>query len=88
MQPDRVSLMTVHAAKGIEFKHVIVVGLTDKPQITINLNLAFDPDSQLFSLARRAISIKCLFFRDSTQISFGSIPFAKSFRMCFKVPRA
>ena len=51
VQPDRVSLMTVHAAKGLEFKHVIVVGLTDKPQITINLNLAFDPDSQLFSLA-------------------------------------
>lgn len=51
IQPDKVSLMTVHASKGLEFKHVIVIGLTDRPQQTKVLNLAFDPGFSLFSLS-------------------------------------
>lgn len=51
VQPDKVSLMTVHASKGLEFKHVIVIGLTDRPQQTKVLNLAFDPLTSIFSLA-------------------------------------
>lgn len=51
IQPDKVSLMTVHASKGLEFKHVIVIGLTDRPQQTKVLNLAFDPTQSLISLA-------------------------------------
>lgn len=51
VQPDKVSLMTVHASKGLEFKHVIVVGLTDRPQQTKVLHLAFDPQQALLSLA-------------------------------------
>lgn len=51
IQPDKVSLMTVHASKGLEFKHVIVIGLTDRPQQTKVLNLAFDSNTSLFSLS-------------------------------------
>lgn len=51
IQPDKVSLMTVHASKGLEFKHVIVVGLTDRPQQTKSLNIAFDSNLALFSLS-------------------------------------
>lgn len=51
LQPDKVSLMTVHASKGLEFKHVIVVGLTDRPQLTKVLNLAFDAKTAQFSLS-------------------------------------
>ena len=51
IQPDRVSLMTVHASKGLEFKHVIVIGFSDRPQTTKTLPLAFDPIQQRFSLA-------------------------------------
>lgn len=51
IQPDKVSLMTVHASKGLEFKHVIVIGLTDRPQQKKVLNLAFDPTRSLISLA-------------------------------------
>ncbi len=51
IQPDRVSLMTVHAAKGLEFKHVIIIGLTDRPQQKNILDLAFNSNSSLFSLA-------------------------------------
>ncbi len=51
IQPERVSLMTVHASKGLEFKHVIVIGVTDRPQQSLVLNMAFDPKAALFSLA-------------------------------------
>ncbi len=51
IQPDCVSLMTVHAAKGLQFKHVIVIGLTNKPQQTNTMNLAFDPLTAKLSLA-------------------------------------
>ena len=51
IQPDRVSLMTVHASKGLEFKHVIVIGFTDQPQLTNTLDFAFDSQSNTFSLS-------------------------------------
>lgn len=51
VQPDRVSLMTVHASKGLQFKHVIVVGLTERPQTTNQMNLAYSAEQSLFSLA-------------------------------------
>ncbi len=51
IQPDCVSLMTVHASKGLEFKNVIVIGFTDKPKTTNQINLAFDPEADQFSLA-------------------------------------
>ncbi|OFZ31513.1 MAG: hypothetical protein A2622_02715 [Bdellovibrionales bacterium RIFCSPHIGHO2_01_FULL_40_29] len=34
-QPDRVSLMTIHASKGLEFPHVIVVGFSEQPLLTL-----------------------------------------------------
>ena len=51
IQPDCVSLMTVHASKGLEFKHVIIMGLTDKPKITTQIKLAFEPKTAKFSLS-------------------------------------
>ncbi len=51
IQPDRVSFMTVHASKGLEFKNVIVIGFTDMPQTTKAINLAFDSKSACFSLS-------------------------------------
>ena len=51
MQPDCVSLMTVHASKGLQFKHVILVGLADAPNPTRVDRLSFDTQSQKFSLS-------------------------------------
>jgi ATP-dependent helicase/nuclease subunit A len=51
VQPDRVTLLTVHASKGLEFKHVIILGLTDRPQQTNTLQMAFDPLKALYSLS-------------------------------------
>ena len=51
MQPDCVSLMTVHASKGLQFKHVILVGLADAPNAAKVNRLSFDSQTQKFSLS-------------------------------------
>ncbi len=51
VQPDCVSLMTVHASKGLEFKNVIIIGMSDKPKLTNQINLAYDPNSNKYSLS-------------------------------------
>lgn len=50
-QPECISLMTVHASKGLQFKHVIVIGFSDTPQLSRTPKLAFDEQTQLLSLA-------------------------------------
>lgn len=51
VQPDCISLMTIHASKGLQFKHVVVMGFSDKVRLSINTELSFDPLSQKFSLS-------------------------------------
>lgn len=51
VQPNCVSLMTVHASKGLQFKHVIVIGFAEKPSISNSQKLTFDEGSEQFSLA-------------------------------------
>jgi ATP-dependent helicase/nuclease subunit A len=51
VQPDCVSLMTIHASKGLQFKHVIVLGFSDKLKLSHVSELSFDPVSQKYSLS-------------------------------------
>ncbi len=51
IQPNCVSLMTVHASKGLQFKHVIVIGFADRPALSLSHKLSFDDQSQKFSLS-------------------------------------
>ena len=50
-QPDRVSLMTIHASKGLEFPHVIVVGFSEAPHLTLFQHLTVNLEQQKLSLA-------------------------------------
>lgn len=50
-QPDRVSLMTIHASKGLEFDHVIVVGFSEQPLLTLYQPLAINFEQKKLSLA-------------------------------------
>lgn len=50
-QPDRVSLMTIHASKGLEFDHVIVVGFSEQPLTTLYQPLAINLELKKLSLA-------------------------------------
>ena len=44
VEPERINLMTVHAAKGLEFKHVIVPRLHARPRLTTFEDLSYDED--------------------------------------------
>ena len=55
-QPDRISLMTIHASKGLEFPYVIVLGCSEAPLLTLQMPLAIDLPSNKFSLAPYIIS--------------------------------
>ena len=51
---DRVSLMTIHAAKGLEFKHVFVVGLEENlfpSQFALNSREELEEERRLFYVA-------------------------------------
>lgn len=42
VEPDRINLMTIHAAKGLQFKHVCLPRMGQKPRLTSSLEFAFD----------------------------------------------
>lgn len=56
VQPDRVSLMTIHASKGLEFAHVIVVGFSEQPMLTLYQPLSVSLDEGKISLAPYVVS--------------------------------
>ncbi len=48
--PDRVTLMTIHTAKGLQFQHVIVMGLRSQPNTSKNMQLSTDENTGLINL--------------------------------------
>lgn len=50
VEPDRINLMTVHASKGLEFKHVIFPRMEQKPRLTTNEEFTYDEDAGKWAL--------------------------------------
>lgn len=42
VEPDRINLMTVHSSKGLEFKHVIIPRMHQRPRLTTSEELTYD----------------------------------------------
>ncbi|HVK59960.1 MAG TPA: UvrD-helicase domain-containing protein [Bdellovibrionales bacterium] len=42
VEPDRVNLMTIHSSKGLEFKHVFLPRMHEKPRLTTYQDHVFD----------------------------------------------
>jgi ATP-dependent helicase/nuclease subunit A len=42
IEPERINLMTVHASKGLEFKHVILPRMQQKPRLTVSEEFTYD----------------------------------------------
>lgn len=51
IQPNRVNLMSIHASKGLQFPYVIVIGFSDKANLTNFEQLTTSPEQRSFSLA-------------------------------------
>lgn len=50
VEPDRINLMTIHASKGLQFKHVCLPRMGQKPRLTTNLDFAFDEERKRWAL--------------------------------------
>jgi len=90
---DRVSLMTVHAAKGLEFKYVYIVGLEENlfpSQLSINSRTELEEERRLFYVAvTRAKDILFLSYAKYDKIkkmTFVASPFLKEAGMVIKEP--
>jgi DNA helicase-2/ATP-dependent DNA helicase PcrA len=82
-EKDRVSMMTIHAAKGLEFKYVFVVGLEENlfpSQLSINDRSDLEEERRLFYVAvTRAQKQACLSYA-STRYRFGNIIYCEPSR--------
>ena len=80
---DHVSLMTIHSAKGLEFKYVYVVGLEENlfpSQLALNSRQELEEERRLFYVAlTRAMKKLTLTFATS-RFRFGSIVYAEPSR--------
>ncbi len=51
LEPDRINLMTVHASKGLQFPHVLIVRMGARPQKSKLTSLMFDEQKKSVSIA-------------------------------------
>ncbi|WP_413290222.1 UvrD-helicase domain-containing protein [Bdellovibrio sp. HCB337] len=49
--PKRVNLMTIHASKGLQFDHVLLLGMTSKPRLSHSELFSVDEDKGQWSLS-------------------------------------
>lgn len=49
--PSRVNLMTIHASKGLQFEHVLLLGMTQKPRLSQAELFAVDEETGQWSLS-------------------------------------
>ena len=50
VEPDRINLMTIHASKGLQFRHVIVARMHKRPKAPTEPDFLFDDDSKFWSM--------------------------------------
>lgn len=80
---DRVTMMTIHASKGLEFKNVFIVGLEENlfpSQLSLNSRQELEEERRLFYVAiTRAMNKLTLSFA-SSRFKFGNITNAEPSR--------
>ncbi len=85
---DRVSLMTIHAAKGLEFSYVYIVGLEEKlfPNImAMNTREGLEEERRLFYVAlTRAEKAAHISYAES-RYKWGNLSFSEPSRFIFEV---
>lgn len=50
VEPDRINLMTIHASKGLEFRHVLLPRMDQRPRLTTNEEFTFDEEAGRWAL--------------------------------------
>lgn len=73
---DRVTLMTIHASKGLEFKHVYIVGLEENlfpSQLSLNSRQELEEERRLFYVALTRAMKKLSISFATSRFKFGTM---------------
>ena len=73
---NKVSLMTVHAAKGLEFKHVHIVGLEEQlfpSQMAMESRAELEEERRLFYVALTRAEVTCTLTHAVTRFKWGQL---------------
>jgi DNA helicase-2/ATP-dependent DNA helicase PcrA len=73
---DKVSLMTVHSAKGLEFKHVYIVGMEENlfpSQLSVNSRTELEEERRLFYVAITRAEEKLTLSLAATRFRWGNL---------------
>lgn len=80
---DVVSLMTIHASKGLEFPYVYIVGMEENlfpSQLSINSRTELEEERRLFYVALTRAEIKATLSFSTTRYRWGNLTYAEPSR--------
>lgn len=88
-EEDKVKLMTIHSAKGLEFDHVFITGLEENlfpSSMCANSRQEMEEERRLFYVAltraRKSVTLTCA----QTRYRFGSLQFCEDSRFLEEIP--
>jgi DNA helicase II / ATP-dependent DNA helicase PcrA len=73
---DKVTLMTIHAAKGLEFPYIYIVGMEENlfpSQMSINTRAELEEERRLFYVAVTRAEKKCTLTYATSRFQFGQL---------------
>lgn len=82
-EKDTVSLMTVHAAKGLEFPYVFIVGMEENlfpSQMSLHSRADLEEERRLFYVALTRAKVKAFITFAATRYRFGNLLFCEPSR--------
>ncbi len=80
---DKVTMMTIHAAKGLEFKNVYIVGLEENlfpSQLALNSRTELEEERRLFYVAVTRAERQCTLSYANTRYRFGNLIYCEPSR--------
>ncbi|MCL2167858.1 MAG: UvrD-helicase domain-containing protein [Lentimicrobiaceae bacterium] len=88
-QQDRVKLMTIHSAKGLEFDYVYVTGLEENlfpSSMSLGTRAELEEERRLFYVAITRARKKLTITSAQTRYRFGSLQFCEESRFLHEIP--
>jgi DNA helicase-2/ATP-dependent DNA helicase PcrA len=88
-QQDRVKLMTIHSAKGLEFDYVYVTGLEENlfpSSMSLGTRAELEEERRLFYVAITRARKKLVLTSAQTRYRFGSLQFCEESRFLHEIP--
>jgi len=86
---DRVKLMTIHSAKGLEFDYVYVTGLEENlfpSSMSLGTRAELEEERRLFYVAITRARKKLILTSAQTRYRFGSLQFCEESRFLHEIP--